>query len=93
MNSRSLIIAVLILFGGYLLSFGPGLYLLIKTERIIGSYVPDQVEDLVGAAYRPHLYAMAYSETYYNYSYWWCEVADKRIPYTYPEFRDFMLPN
>jgi len=91
MNARTFLFSALALFGFYLLSLGPGLYVLIKTERTIRAYVPNLAYDIVGTVYLPHIYAVAYSETYYNYGKWWIEVAGEKISQTYPEFRAHLL--
>ena len=91
MNARTLLFSAMALIGFYLLSFGPGLYLTIKNERIVRDYVPRLAIGFVATTYFPHLYAMAYSETYYNYGKWWVEIAGEKVNKTYPEFRTHLL--
>ena len=91
MKLRTLLFLAVALFGFYLLSFGPGLYLTIKNERTVRNYVPRPAIEMVVTFYFPHLYAMAYSEIYYNYGKWWVEIAGEKVNKTYPEFRSHLL--
>ena len=91
MKTHTLLFSVMALIGFYLLSFGPGLYLVIKIERTVRDYIPRSATDLVVTTYFPHLYTMAYSETYYNYGKWWVEIAGEKVNKTYPEFRTHLL--
>jgi hypothetical protein len=75
----------------YILSFGPGLYVIIKNERMINQTVPDEIKKPVQIVYVPHVYLMALSESYYNYCRWWVTTAGERMNKTYPQFRENIL--
>ncbi len=81
----AIVFCALVIF--YAISFGPGVYVIVKAEKHINNYIPDPVQNTVVVIYFPHLYLMAFSELYFNYAVWYVKMAGENSTITYPEFR------
>lgn len=66
-----IVFALITLLFLYLLSFGPMLYVSVKTRF---EYQP-WFKYSIGAVYTPHLWCMTWSEAYFDYGWWWYALA------------------
>jgi hypothetical protein len=89
MKIRIAIIAFLFAIVLYLLSFGPVLASFVLLIRFSGDdgLTSGARSFVVNTVYYPHLYAMAWSESYYNYINWWGKMIGKSIHGTHSDFR------
>lgn len=62
----------------YLLSFGPVLYISVKTRIELQPWFKYSI----GAVYTPHLWCMIKSESYFDYCWWWYALAKPAAPKT-----------
>lgn len=72
----------------YCISFGPLVFLMIKTEPYMkSSGIIKNADEILEIVYTPHLYGMKYSKDYFDYIVWWVELAGDKMPVSYEDFR------
>ena len=86
--SKLCLIAFSIIFF-YCISFGPMLFLIIKTENYMkNSSINRGVDGIFQIVFTPHFKVAKYSEIYFDYTIWWVELAGEKMLISYEEFRN-----
>ena len=82
----TIFIAVLML---YIFSFGPGLFILCKSEKYWNNHsrLVQMASGVVAVLYFPHIYTMALFEPYYDYGKWWVESGGQKVNLDYSGFK------
>lgn len=93
MTLRYLLIGFLIAVVLYVVSLGPALFIIARLDR--SGLMPwnriRPVTEVVTIIYYPHLYAMALSETYFDYVLWCVALSGQPVHGNHADFRQQLL--
>jgi hypothetical protein len=89
MKTRHYVMTPVILFLGYLISFGPILYFGIRATQSLelDSSASQIITAAVRVGYYPHFYLMTVSESYFNYGKWIALQADENIVLDFDQYK------